>query len=119
MYRMVFKVFSRKETLLRVIRKKNRERTISLFLFFFSILCFGEEIGQYYSVFNRVCGGLFLSLYLIHNLVSWGINRESMGFRVKFIATLVLALLSFGSPIAVISVGLVLIISGLWGLSRI
>jgi hypothetical protein len=87
---------------------------ISLFLFLFSILCFGEEIGQYYSTFNRVYGGLFLLLYLVHNKDFAGRINKNGKFRLKLAATLVLVLLSFGSPIAVISVGLVLIIPGIW-----
>lgn len=97
-----------------MIKEKAEGQTIGLFLFFLSILCFGEETGQYYSAFNRVCGGLFLLFYLIHSEILWNISKKEKGFWFKYGVTLLLTLISFGSPVAVISVGLVLIISGLW-----
>ncbi len=71
-------------------------------------------MGLYYSAFNRVCGAFFLLLYLIYNSDLWLLNEKNKMLWVKLISTIILVLLGFGSPIAVISVGLVLIIPLIW-----
>ena len=71
-------------------------------------------MGLYYSEFNRVCGAFILMLYLIYNRDLWLLNEKNKVLLVELISTIILVLLAFGSPIAVISVGLVLIIPLIW-----
>ena len=94
--------------------KEEKVSTLNIILFFYTILCFGEEIGQFYSPFNRISGALFLLLYLINNKELWLLSERNRRFWAKLISTIILVLLSFGSPIGVISVGLVLLISMIW-----